>query len=427
MSKLLTRLAHSFNAFSNREPPIPFSQSSGGYGYRPDRTRHSTGVEKSFVYSIYNRIALDVSSFDIKHCKVDDEGRYLEDVKGPLNDILNLEANIDQTGRAFIQDYVLSLFDEGCIAIVPIITEDDPKDGGRLKIYNARIGRITYWYPQHVRVEVFNEYKGTKEEIVVPKNTTCIIENPFYSVMNQRNSTMQRLIRKMNLLDSIDEQSGSGKLDLIIQLPYAIKSQDKEKVASERVQRISEQLKNSKYGIAYVDQAEKITQLNRPVENNLMKQIEYLTNLMYSQLNITQSVMDGTADEKTMINYLNRTVEPILSALVDEMERKWLTKNARTRGETVKFFRDPFKLVPVSELADIGDKFTRNCIATSNDIRQAIGWKPSKDPIADELINKNISQPTTPGEESLSGDSDDLTPDDEELINTVLKEVGAVE
>ena len=427
MSKLLTRLAHSFNAFSNREPPIPFSQSSGGYGYRPDRTRHSTGVEKSFVYSIYNRIALDVSSFDIKHCKVDDEGRYLEDVKGPLNDILNLEANIDQTGRAFIQDYVLSLFDEGCIAIVPIITEDDPNDGGRLKIYNARIGRITYWYPQHVRVEVFNEYKGTKEEIVVPKKTTCIIENPFYSVMNQRNSTMQRLIRKMNLLDSIDEQSGSGKLDLIIQLPYAIKSQDKEKVASERVQRISEQLKNSKYGIAYVDQAEKITQLNRPVENNLMKQIEYLTNLMYSQLNITQSVMDGTADEKTMINYLNRTVEPILSALVDEMERKWLTKNARTRGETVKFFRDPFKLVPVSELADIGDKFTRNCIATSNDIRQAIGWKPSKDPIADELINKNISQPTTPGEESLTGDSDDLTPDDEELINTVLKEVGAVE
>lgn len=427
MSKLLTRLAHSFNAFSNREPPIPFSQSSGGYGYRPDRTRHSTGVEKSFVYSIYNRIALDVSSFDIKHCKVDDEGRYLEDVKGPLNDILNLEANIDQTGRAFIQDYVLSLFDEGCIAIVPIITEDDPKDGGRLKIYNARIGRITYWYPQHVRVEVFNEYKGTKEEIVVPKNTTCIIENPFYSVMNQRNSTMQRLIRKMNLLDSIDEQSGSGKLDLIIQLPYAIKSQDKEKVASERVQRISEQLKNSKYGIAYVDQAEKITQLNRPVENNLMKQIEYLTNLMYSQLNITQSVMDGTADEKTMINYLNRTVEPILSALVDEMERKWLTKNARTRGETVKFFRDPFKLVPVSELADIGDKFTRNCIATSNDIRQAIGWKPSKDPIADELINKNISQPTTPGEESSTEDSDDLTPDDEELINTVLKEVGAVE
>ena len=358
---------------------------------------------------------------------MDDEGRYLEDVKGPLNDILNLEANIDQTGRAFIQDYVLSLFDEGCIAIVPIITEDDPKDGGRLKIYNARIGRITYWYPQHVRVEVFNEYKGMKEEIVVPKKTTCIIENPFYSVMNQRNSTMQRLIRKMNLLDSIDEQSGSGKLDLIIQLPYAIKSQDKEKVASERVQRISEQLKNSKYGIAYVDQAEKITQLNRPVENNLMKQIEYLTNLMYSQLNITQSVMDGTADEKTMINYLNRTVEPILSALVDEMERKWLTKNARTRGETVKFFRDPFKLVPVSELADIGDKFTRNCIATSNDIRQAIGWKPSKDPIADELINKNISQPTTPGEESLTEGSDDLTPDDEELINTVLKEVGAVE
>ena len=427
MNKLFTRLAHSFNAFSNREPPIPFSQSSGGYGYRPDRTRHSSGVEKSFVYSIYNRIALDVSSFDIKHCKVDDEGRYLEDVKGPLNDILNLEANIDQTGRAFIQDYVLSLFDEGCIAIVPIITEDDPKDGGRLKIYNARIGRITYWYPQHVRVEVFNEYKGMKEEIVVPKKTTCIIENPFYSVMNQRNSTMQRLIRKMNLLDSIDEQSGSGKLDLIIQLPYAIKSQDKEKVASERVQRISEQLKNSKYGIAYVDQAEKITQLNRPVENNLMKQIEYLTNLMYSQLNITQSVMDGTADEKTMINYLNRTVEPILSALVDEMERKWLTKNARTRGETVKFFRDPFKLVPVSELAEIGDKFTRNCIATSNDIRQAIGWKPSKDPIADELVNKNISQPTTPGEESLTGDSDDLTPDDEELINTVLKEVGAVE
>ena len=427
MGKLLTRLAHSFNAFSNREPPIPFSQSSGGYGYRPDRTRRSTGVEKSFVNSIHNRIALDVASFDIKHCKVDEEGRYLEDIKGPLNDLLNLEANTDQTGRAFIQDYVLSLFDEGCIAIVPIITEDDPKDGGRLKIYNARIGRITYWYPQHVRVEVFNEYKGMKEEIVVPKKTTCIIENPFYSVMNQRNSTMQRLIRKMNLLDSIDEQSGSGKLDLIIQLPYAIKSQDKEKVASERVQRISEQLKNSKYGIAYVDQAEKITQLNRPVENNLMKQIEYLTNLMYSQVNITQSVMDGTADEKTMINYLNRTVEPILSALVDEMERKWLTKNSRTRGEAVKFFRDPFKLVPVSELADIGDKFTRNCIATSNDMRQAIGWKPSKDPIADQLTNKNISQPTAPGEELLTGGSDDLTPDDEELINTVLKEVGAVE
>ena len=393
MSKLLTRLAHSFNAFSNREPPIPFSQSSGGYGYRPDRTRHSTGVEKSFVYSIYNRIALDVSSFDIKHCKVDDEGRYLEDVKGPLNDILNLEANIDQTGRAFIQDYVLSLFDEGCIAIVPIITEDDPNDGGRLKIYNVRIGRITYWYPQHVRVEVFNEYKGMKEEIVVPKKTTCIIENPFYSVMNQRNSTMQRLIRKMNLLDSIDEQSGSGKLDLIIQLPYAIKSQDKEKVASERVQRISEQLKNSKYGIAYVDQAEKITQLNRPVENNLMKQIEYLTNLFYSQLGVTQSVMDGTADEKTMLNYNNRTIEPLVAAVVDEVKRKFLTKTARTKGQSISYFTDPFKLVPVDNIAEIADKFTRNEIMTSNEIRQIIGMKPSDDPKADRLINSNISQP----------------------------------
>ena len=393
MNKLFTRLAHSFNAFSNREPPIPFSQSSGGYGYRPDRTRHSTGVEKSFVYSIYNRIALDVSSFDIKHCKVDDEGRYLEDVKGPLNDILNLEANIDQTGRAFIQDYVLSLFDEGCIAIVPIITEDDPKDGGRLKIYNARIGRITYWYPQHVRVEVFNEYKGTKEEIIVPKKTTCIIENPFYSVMNQRNSTMQRLIRKMNLLDSIDEQSGAGKLDLIIQLPYIIKTEARRQQAETRRKEIEMQLAGSKYGIAYTDGTERVTQLNRPVENNLMKQIEYLTSMLYSQLGFHQTILDGTADEKTMLNYTNRTIEPIASAIVDELKRKFLTKTARTQGQSIEFFRNPFRLVPINNIAEIADKFTRNEILTSNEIRQIIGMKPSNDPKADQLINSNIAQP----------------------------------
>ena len=390
---LLTQIRHGWNAFLNRDPTGNYRNIGPEYSYRPDRPRLTRGNERSIVTSVYNRIALDVASIDIKHCKLDENGRFASVINSALNNCLSLEANIDQTSRAFIQDIVMSMLDEGCVAIVPIETDVDPNSTDSYKIFSMRTGKILGWYPSHVKVRVYNENTGRKEDIIVPKKSVSIIENPLYAVINEPNSTMQRLIRKLNLLDVIDEQSGSGKLDLIIQLPYTVKSDLRKQQAESRRQDIERQLTGTKYGIAYTDATEHITQLNRSVDNNLMNQIEYLTSMLYSQLGITQSVLDGTADEQTMLNYNSRTVEPIISAIVDEMKRKFLTKTARTQLQTISFFRDPFKLVPVNNIAEIADKFTRNEILTSNEIRQIIGMKPSDDPKADKLINSNISQP----------------------------------
>lgn len=389
-----SRLKHAFNAFLNRDPTAEYRQNVGpGYSFRPDRPRLSRGNERSTITSIYNRIALDVAAMNITHCKVDDNGRFEETIKSSLNNCLNLEANLDQTGRAFIQDVVMSMLDEGSVAIVPIDTSINPDITGSFDIFSMRTGKILEWYPAHVRVRVYNERTGKQEEITLPKKSVAIIENPLYAVINEPNSTMQRLVRKLNLLDVIDEQSGAGKLDLIIQLPYIVKSEARKKQAEERRKNIEMQLSGSKYGIAYTDGTEKITQLNRPVDNNLMKQIEYLMNMLYSQLGITQGILEGSADEQTMLNYYSRTIEPIISAIVDEMKRKFLTKTARTQHQTIAFFRDPFKLVPVNNIAEIADKFTRNEILTSNEIRQIIGMRPSKDPKADELRNSNLNNP----------------------------------
>lgn len=388
-----SRLKHAWNAFFSRDPTLGYQNYGASYSFRPDRYRSSYGSERTIATAIYNRMAMDAASIEIKHVRLDNNDRYLEDMASSLNQVLNLEANIDQTGRAFRQDIYGSLLDEGYIAIVPIDTTIDPKRSSSFEIITARTGKILEWFPQHVRVNVYNERTGRREDIIVPKRTTAIVENPFFSVMNESNSMMKRLLRKLALLDAIDEQSSSGKLDLIIQLPYVIKTEQRRKQADKRRQDIEEQLSGSKYGIAYTDGTERITQLNRPVENNLMKQIEYLASMLYSQLGITQSVMDGTADEKTMLNYYNRTIEPIVAAVVEEMIRKFLTRTARSQKQSIMYFRDPFKLVPVEQLAEIADKFTRNEIATSNEIRQAIGWKPSKDPKADELRNKNLSEP----------------------------------
>lgn len=388
-----SRLKHAYNAFMNRDPTKDYVSYGQSSYENPSRKRMSMGNEKSIVTSVYNRIALDVGAMDIKHCKMDDEGRFIENVNSRLNSCLTIEANIDQTGRALIQDIVLSMLDEGVVAVVPTETETNINPSGTFDVYSLRTGKILAWYPSHIRVLVYNEKVGRKQEIVVPKKSVAIIENPLYAVVNEPNSTLKRLIRKLNLLDYVDEQSGSGKLDLIIQLPYLVKSEARKQQADDRRKEIERQLTNTKYGIAYTDGTEKITQLNRPVENNLMKQIEYLTSMLYSQLGITQSVLEGTADEKTMLNYYTRTIEPIVSAIVDEMRRKFLTKTARTRGHTIYYFRDPFKLVPIDNIAEIADKFTRNEIMTSNEIRQKIGMKPSNDPKADQLINSNISQP----------------------------------
>lgn len=388
-----SRFKNAWNAFRNREPTKVFQDIGYGYSYRPDRFHLTRGNERSIVTSVYNRIALDVAAIDIRHVHLDAEGRFCDVVQSGLNNCLSTEANLDQTGRAFIQDAVMSMMDEGCIAIVPVDTDDDPDDTTGYQILSMRVGRIRDWYPKHIRVELYNEETGRKQDIVVPKSTVAIVENPLYAVINEPNSTMQRLIRKLNLLDAVDEQSSSGKLDLIIQLPYVIKTEARRKQAEKRRKDIEQQLAGSKYGIAYTDGTERITQLNRSLENNLMKQIEYLTSMLYSQLGITQSILDGTADDKTMLNYYNRTIEPIIAAIVDEMKRKFLSKTARSQNKSIKFFRDPFKLVPVADLAEISDKFTRNEIATSNEIRQVIGWKPSDDPKADELRNSNLSQP----------------------------------
>ena len=393
-TSLGSRLRHAWNAFRNRDPTMFYQDVGAAYSYRPDRMRFSRGNERSIVTAIYNRVAVDVASINIQHVRLDEHDRFLETLKTGLNNCLTLDANIDQTGRAFMQDVVMSMFDEGCVAIVPIDTAADPNISWPCDILSMRTGKIKEWYPFHVKVEVYNERLGRKEDIRLPKSRVAIIENPLYAIINEPNSTMQRLIRKLNLLDFIDEQSGSGKLDLIIQLPYIIKTDARREQAEKRRKDIEMQLSGSKYGIAYTDGTEKITQLNRPVENNLMKQIEYLTNMVYSQLGITQTILDGTADEQTMLNYHTRTIEPIVSAIVDEMKRKFLTLTARSQKQSISFSRDPFKLVPVNSMAEIADKFTRNEIMTSNEIRQVIGMKPSDDPKADQLVNSNISQPT---------------------------------
>lgn len=394
-----SRLKHAWNAFTGNVQ-MNYRDLGMSYSYRADRPRMSRGNERSIVTSVYNRIALDVAALNVQHVRLDENGRFLSVIDDGLNNCLTLEANVDQTARSFIQDVVISMFDEGSVAIVPVDTTTDPNVSGSYDIQSLRVGQILDWYPQYIRTRVYNEQTGRKEDIVVPKSAVAIIENPLYAVINEPNSTMQRLIRKLNLLDVIDEQSGSGKLDLIIQLPYVIKTEAKRQQAENRRKDIESQLSGSKYGIAYADGTEHITQLNRSVNNNLMSQIEYLTSMLYSQLGITQSILDGTADEKTMLNYNNRTIEPIISAIVDEMKRKFLTKTARSQRQSISFFRDPFKLVPVNEIAEIADKFTRNEIMTSNEIRQVVGMKPSDDPRADELRNKNLSEPSGSDQQS---------------------------
>ena len=391
---IINRFQSAWNAFRNRPPDTQYRFDPGsGYSRRPDRPRLTGGRERSIINSITNRIAMDVAATVIQHCKLDDNGRYIETINSGLNNCLNLEANIDQTGRALKQDIVISMFDEGCVAIVPVDTDIDPENTDSYGIVTMRTGKILEWYPAHVKVRVYNDRTGRKEDIILQKRMVGIIENPLYPIINEPNSTMQRLVNKLTLLDVVDERMGSDKLDLIIQLPYVINSDVKRQRAQDRHDDIEMQLANSKYGIAYIDGSEKIIQLNRPVENNLLKQIESLTSMLYSQLGITQSIMDGTADEKTMLNYYNRTVEPIVAAIVDEMKRKFLTKTARSQNQSIMFFRDAFKLVPVNDLAEIADKFTRNEILSSNEIRQVIGMKPSKDPKADELRNSNLNHP----------------------------------
>ena len=391
--KFTDRIKHGWNAFLNRDPTYNYRDLGGpSYGYRPDRMRFTRGNERSIVTSVYNRIALDAASIDIMHVQLDKDDRFESIRDSALNECLTRNANIDQTGRAFIQDVVMSMLDEGCVAIVPVDTTINPNISNSYEINTVRTAKIVEWYPAHVKVNLYNDRTGRKEDLILPKKTVAIIENPLYAVINEPNSTMQRLIRKLNLLDVIDEQSGSGKLDLIIQLPYVIKTDARRQQAEQRRKDIEMQLAGSKYGIAYTDGTERITQLNRSVDNNLMKQIEYLTSMLYSQLGITQAILDGSADDKTMLNYYNRTIEPIVSAIVDEIQRKFLTKTAITQKQAILYFRDPFRLVPVNEIAEIADKFTRNEIMTSNEIRQIVGMKPSKDPNADELRNKNLSE-----------------------------------
>lgn len=386
-----SRLKRAWNIFMSRDP-TPTVTPGLSYSYRPDRPRFTGGNEKSIVTSVYNRIALDVASIGLRHCITDENGRYIQDVYDGLGNVLELEANKDQTARAFIQDIVMSMIDEGCVAIVPVDTDDDPRYTDSYGIETMRTAQILEWMPDYVKVRIYNDRTGDKEDKIVPKRMVGIIENPFYSIMNERNSTAQRLKRKLALLDVTDEQTASGKLDLIIQLPYVIKTEARRQAAEQRRKDIELQLSGSRYGIAYTDGTERITQLNRSVENNLLKQVEYLTKELFAQLGMTQEILNGTADEQTLLNYQNRTIEPYVSAIVDEFRRKFLTKNARTRGHTIMAFRDPFKLVPINNIAEIADKFTRNEILTSNEIRQIIGMKPSDDPKADMLLNSNVTQ-----------------------------------
>ena len=405
-----SRLKHAWNAFLGNEFRNYQYSLGPSSSYRPDRPIFSRGNERSIITSVYNRIALDVASVSIQHVRLDDDERFTEVIHSDLNNCLSLEANLDQTGRAFVQDVVMSMLDEGCVAIVPTDTDIDPETGS-YKIEKLRAGKVLEWYPKYVKVRCYNEERGEKQDIILPKNTVAIVENPFFAVMNEPNSTMQRLVRKLNILDAIDEQSGSGKLNLIIQLPYVIKTEQRRQQAEKRRKDIEEQLAGSKYGVAYTDGTEHVVQLNRPIDNNLMTQIEYLTSMLYSQLGITQGILDGTADDRTKLNYDNRTIEPILSAIVDEMRRKFLTKTARSQKQSILFFRDPFRLVPINDIAEIADKMTRNEIMTSNEIRQKIGMKPSKDPKADELRNSNLSAPK--GE----GDKPPITPEGGKVQN----------
>lgn len=413
--EIINRLRHGWNVFKNRDPTYTYRDAGPSYGYRPDRPILLRRNERSIITSIFNRIALDAAAVNIQHCRLDENGRFLEPLESGLNECLNTQANIDQTGRAFIQDTVMSMLDEGCVALCPVDTDSDPDITGSFTIESIRTGKVVEWYPAHVKVRLYNDRKGRREDVIYSKNTVAIVENPFYTVINEPNSTMQRLIRKLALLDATDEQTAAGKLDLIIQLPYVIKTETRRKQAEDRREDIVRQLAGSQYGIAYTDGAERITQLNRPVENNLLKQIEYLTNLLFSQLGMTQSILDGTADEKTMLNYYSRIIEPIISAIVDEMKRTFLTKTARTQRQTIMFFRDPFKLVPINNIAEIADKFTRNEILTSNEFRQIIGRKPSSDPKADKLINSNINQPDVVYEHS--GETIEETKKEEENQN----------
>ena len=412
-----SRFKNAWNAFFSRDPTPIFDNSGNSSSYRPDRYRPTRGNERSIITAINNRIAIDVAAIPIRHVRLDEDGGYLNTIDSGLNNCLNLEANLDQTGRAFIQDAVLSMLDEGCVALVPTVTDVNPDYTDSYDIYEIRTGKITEWYPKKVKVEVYNDTTGRKQQIIRPKRKVAIIENPMYSVMNEPNSTMQRLIRKLKLLDAVDEQSSSGKLDLIIQLPYVVKTETRRQPAENRRKEIEEQLTGSKYGIAYTDGTERITQLNRAVENNLLKQVEYLTSMLFSQLGITQTILDGTADEKTILNYRNRIIEPILSAIVDAMKVRFITKTARTQGQSISFFMEPFKLVPVSELAEIADKFTRNEIMTSNEIRQIVGMKPSSAPQADELRNKNLNRSNE--ETSKVKPLDDVT---KERVNATSKQ-----
>ena len=423
------RLKHAWNAFTSRDPTPPIQPAVyGGFSYRPDKLYYRRGGERSVVASIITRIAIDAAAIDMKHVKQDEEGRYLQDMKSGLNNVLTLEANIDQTSRDFLQDIVQSLLEEGSVCVVPVETSIDPRYSESYQINTMRVGKIVQWYPQHVKVDLYNDQTGKHQEVTLPKKMVAIVMNPLYAVMNEPNSTLQRLIRKLALLDVVDEQSSSGKLDLIIQLPYVVKSQTRKEQAEERRKQIETQLTGSKYGIAYTDGTERITQLNRPVENNLLKQVEYLTNMLYGQLGITEEVLKGTADEKTMLNYYNRTIEPILSAISLEFKRKFLTKTARSQGQSIEFYRDPFRLVPVNDMAEIADKFTRNEIMTSNEVRQAIGMKPSDDPKADELVNSNLySDPSAgvPMEEEPSMDeaAEEPMPEEENPGDIPISEI----
>lgn len=413
-NSIIDRVKSAWDAFMSSSPKYDDYGSYVTSGGRPDRFRYTRGNERSIINAVYNRLAMDVASIDIKHVRLDDNKRYKTDIDSGLNRCLNLSANVDQTGRAFKQDIVASMLDEGCVAIVPTLTSANPNRSSSYDIYAMRVGRITSWKPLSVRVDLYNENTGQHEEIEVAKKNCAIVENPFYSVMNEPNSTLRRLIRKLNILDVVDEQTASGKFNMVVQLPYAVRGEKRIREAEDRQKRIEQQLNGSKYGIAYIDSAERITQLNRPLENNLLAQIDYLTKLLYSQLGITSAIMEGTADEQTMLNYNSRTIEPIVSAIVDECKRKFLTKTAIAQGQSIMFFRDPFKLVPISQVAEIGDTFTRNEILSANDIRQIIGYPPSDDPKADELVNSNIKNqssenqlpgvPQNPGAEKFVSD-----------------------
>lgn len=400
--RFVDRISHAWNAFLNKDPTVYGKSGNNGHMWsasrRPDRIRLSSAAERSIISSMYNRIAIDVVSVPIKHVRLNDKGRYMGVIEGPLNNVLTLEANKDQTAKSFMQDVVISLFDEGCVAIVPVDTDKSPDVTSAFDIYSLRVGRIVEWFPDSITVNLYNDQTGMRENVTVPKKTTAIVENPLYAIMNEPNSTLQRLITKLNMLDAVDNQSSAGKLDLIIQLPYVVKSEARKEQAEKRRKDIEDQLHNSKYGIAYTDGTERITQLNRPAENNLMAQIEYLTKLLYSQLGLSEAVFNGTANEKEMLNYHTRTVEPVLLAIVEEMRRKFLTKTARTQRQSIEAYRDHFRLIGVNELSELADKFTRNEILSSNEVRGIIGFAPSDDPEADKLRNKNLNKMPDPGQ-----------------------------